>query len=137
MTYESLSNISDTTPILLGQQGSLGPSTSRLEQPHKQERHHTLTQNLKAMGLWVLSLIKVFNLYFSIRCGAYNSHLHTTDIDTIPIIKVTEHAFNPKCRYYIGNIWHEKTSFTLVLVNNNSSPRSVFHERTCPPCKLT
>lgn len=30
-----------------------------------------------------------------------------------------------------------KTSFTLVLVNNNSSPRSVFHERTCPPCKLT
>ena len=22
-------------------------------------------------------------------------------------------------------------------MNNNSSPRSVFHERTCPPCKLT
>jgi len=21
---------------------------------------------------------KVFNLYFSIRCGTYNSHLHTT-----------------------------------------------------------
>jgi len=39
-----------------------GPSTSRLEQPHKQERHHTLTQNLKAMGLWVLLLI---------RCSAF------------------------------------------------------------------
>jgi len=22
---------------------------------------------------------KVFNIYFSIRCGTYNSHLHTTD----------------------------------------------------------
>ncbi|AES82579.1 hypothetical protein MtrunA17_Chr7g0273561 [Medicago truncatula] len=28
--------------------GARGPSTSRLDQPHKQERHHTLTQNLKA-----------------------------------------------------------------------------------------
>jgi len=35
-----------------------GPSTSRLEQPHKQERHHTLIQNLKAMSLWVLLLIR-------------------------------------------------------------------------------
>ncbi|KEH37390.1 transmembrane protein, putative [Medicago truncatula] len=37
--------------------GARGSSTSRLEQPHKQERHHTLTQNLKTMGLWVLLLI--------------------------------------------------------------------------------
>jgi len=35
-----------------------GPSTSRLEQPYKQERRHTLTQNLKATGLWVLLLIR-------------------------------------------------------------------------------
>ncbi len=43
-----------------------GPSTSRLEQPHKQERHHTLTQNLKAMGPLTY---KVFNLYSFIRRG--------------------------------------------------------------------
>ncbi|AES98185.1 transmembrane protein, putative [Medicago truncatula] len=35
-----------------------GPSTSRIEQPHKQERHHTFTKNLKAIGLWVLLLIR-------------------------------------------------------------------------------
>ena len=44
----------------LGEPG--GPTTSRLEQPHKQERRHTLTQNLKVMGLWVLLLI---------RCSAF------------------------------------------------------------------
>jgi len=44
---------------LLGQWRELWgtSSTSRLEQPHKQERHHTLTQNLKVVGLWVLLLI--------------------------------------------------------------------------------
>jgi len=53
--------------------GSLGkpgePSTSRREQPHKQERHHTLTQNLKAMGLWVLLLIRcsTFTLLTDVR----------------------------------------------------------------------
>ena len=41
-----------------------GPSTSRLEQPHKQERHHTLTQNLKAMNLWVLLLIRCLTFTF-------------------------------------------------------------------------
>jgi len=39
-----------------------GPPTSRPEQPHKQKRHHTLTQNLKAMCVWVLLLI---------RCSAF------------------------------------------------------------------
>jgi len=38
--------------------GAWGPSTSRIEQPHMQERRHTLTQNLEAMGLWVLLLIR-------------------------------------------------------------------------------
>jgi len=51
---------------VLGHERELGgPSTSRLEQPHKRERRHTLTY-------------KVFNLYFSNRCGTSNSHLHTT-----------------------------------------------------------
>ena len=45
-------------------QGAWGPSTSRLEQPHKQERHHTLTQNLKAMGLWVILLIRCSTFTF-------------------------------------------------------------------------
>jgi len=45
---------SDTTVGSRGEPG--GPPTSR--QPYKWERHHTLTQNLKAMSLWVLSLIK-------------------------------------------------------------------------------
>jgi len=52
---------SDTTVGSGGEPG--GPSTSRLEQPNKRERHRTLTQNLKAMG--PLNY-KVFNLYFSI-----------------------------------------------------------------------
>lgn len=29
------------------------------------------------------------------------------------------------------------TTFTLLLVNSNSSPWSFLHERICPPCKLT
>ena len=45
-------------PYVRSRRGARGPSTLRLEQPHKQERHHTLTQNLKAMGLWVLLLIR-------------------------------------------------------------------------------
>jgi len=49
--------------------GAPGPSTSRLEQPHKQERHHTLTQNLKEMGLWVLLFIRcsTFTLLSDVR----------------------------------------------------------------------
>ena len=35
-----------------------GRPTSSLEQPHLQERRRTLTQNLKAMGLWVILLIR-------------------------------------------------------------------------------
>jgi len=51
---------SDTTVGSLG--GAWGTSTSRLEQPHKQERRHTLTQNLKALGLWILLLIRCSTL---------------------------------------------------------------------------
>jgi len=48
-SHPSSNRGSDTT---VGSLGELeGPSTSRLEQPHKQERHHTLTQNLKTMSL--------------------------------------------------------------------------------------
>ena len=41
----------------------------RLEQSHKQERHHTLTQNLKPMSLWILLLIRcsTFTLLFDVR----------------------------------------------------------------------
>ncbi|AES72461.1 hypothetical protein MTR_3g091030 [Medicago truncatula] len=43
---------------MLGQRGeSGGPSTLRLEQPHKQKRRHTLTQNLKVMGFLVHQFI--------------------------------------------------------------------------------
>jgi len=41
-----------------------GPSTSRLKQPHLQERCHTLTRNLKVMGLWVLLLIRCSTFAF-------------------------------------------------------------------------
>ena len=64
---------------MLGHEGSSrGPTTSRLKQLQEQERRQTLTQNLKAMGLWVLLLITCSTFTFSIRCGTYNSHLHTT-----------------------------------------------------------
>ncbi|RHN58637.1 hypothetical protein MtrunA17_Chr4g0004501 [Medicago truncatula] len=66
-SYRSSNRGSDTTV------GSLGelrrPSTSRLEQPHKQERHHTLTQNLKAVGLWVLLLIRCSTFTLSSDAG--------------------------------------------------------------------
>jgi len=65
----------DTTSICWIARGARGPLMSRAEQPHKWERHHTLTQNFKAMGPLTY---KVFNLHFSIRYGTYNSHLHTT-----------------------------------------------------------
>ena len=55
---------------LLDQWGELGgPSKSRIEQPHKQERHHTRTQNLKAMGLWVLLLIRCSTFTFLFDVG--------------------------------------------------------------------
>jgi len=38
--------------------GAGGPVHIETRIPHKQERHHTLIQNLKVMGLWVLLLIK-------------------------------------------------------------------------------
>jgi len=46
-----------------------GLSTSRLEQPYKKERCHTLTKNLKAMSLWVLLLIRcsTFTLLSDVR----------------------------------------------------------------------
>lgn len=34
-------------------------------------------------------------------------------------------------------IYNFRTDVTFVLANSNSSPRSVRHERTCPPYKLT
>ncbi|AES67213.1 hypothetical protein MTR_2g088110 [Medicago truncatula] len=65
-SHPSSNRGSDTT---VGSQGELGgPSTSRLEQPYKQERHHTLTQNLKAMSLWVPLLIRcsTFTILFDV-----------------------------------------------------------------------
>jgi len=58
-------------------------STSRLEQPYKQERRHTLTQNLKAMGLWVFLLIRcsTFTVLSDVRhithtCTQHSLALH-------------------------------------------------------------
>ncbi|RHN52334.1 hypothetical protein MtrunA17_Chr6g0479381 [Medicago truncatula] len=54
-SHPSSNRGSNTSVGSLGKLGGL--FTLRLEQSHKQERHHTLTQNLKAVGLWVLLLI--------------------------------------------------------------------------------
>jgi len=53
---------SDTTVGSWGELG--GASTSRLEQPHKQERRHALTQNFNAIGLWVILLIRCSTFTF-------------------------------------------------------------------------
>jgi len=53
--------------LLLRHEGFLEIITSYLEQSYKWQRHHTLNQNLKTLGLWVLSLIKVFNWILLIR----------------------------------------------------------------------
>ena len=44
--------------------GAWSPPTSRLEQPHKRERRHTFTQNLKAMSLWVILVIRCSTFTF-------------------------------------------------------------------------
>jgi len=38
--------------------GAQGSVHIEARTPHKQERHHTLAQNLKAMSLWVLLIIR-------------------------------------------------------------------------------
>jgi hypothetical protein len=48
------------------------------ERERERETRHTLTQNLKPMGAWVLLLIRCSIFTFFIQCGSYNSHLHTT-----------------------------------------------------------
>jgi len=72
-------NDNDGTVGSLAKHG--GASTSRLEQPHKQERRHTLTQNLKAMGLWVLLLIRCSTFTLLSDVG-HITHLYTT---TLPL----------------------------------------------------
>jgi len=46
---------SDTVVGSRGDPG--GSSTLDQDQPHRREKHHTLTQNLKALDVWVLSFI--------------------------------------------------------------------------------
>ena len=46
-------------------------------QDHKRLEHHTLTQNLKAMGLWVPSLIYPLFPPFLVNVGHNHSHLIT------------------------------------------------------------
>jgi len=43
---------------MLGHKGSPGDHPIQLEQAHKWERHHTFIQNLNAMSLYVILLIK-------------------------------------------------------------------------------
>jgi hypothetical protein len=44
---------------VLGSPGSAGSGNGSNVQDHKRLKHHTLTQNLNAMGLWVPSLIYI------------------------------------------------------------------------------
>jgi len=74
-SYPSSNRSSDT--IVVSWEERWRPPTSRLGQPHKRDWHHTLTQNLKAMCLWVILIIRDSTFTF-IRCKTYNSHLHTT-----------------------------------------------------------
>jgi len=92
-SYPSSNRDSDTT---VGSRGELGgPSTSRLEQSHKNERRHTLTQNLMTIGLWVLSLIRCSTFTF-LSDVEHNSHLHTTILGLY---------FFRKCKRYYNHRW--------------------------------
>jgi len=44
------------------------------------KRHHTLIQNLKAMGLWVSSLIYSMSLPFLVNVGHKHSHLISNNL---------------------------------------------------------
>jgi len=44
--------------------GVRGTTHIEVEQPHKQERDYTFTQNLKAMRLWVILLIRCLTFTF-------------------------------------------------------------------------
>jgi len=85
--------------------GPGGPSTSRLEQPHKQERRHTLTQNLKAMGLWVLL----------IRCSTFT---FLSDVGHITHTCTQHHCpqyINPKQKRKKNNLLPETKPYLLYL----------------------
>jgi len=49
-------------------------------QDHKRLKHHTLTQNLKAMSLWVPSLIYPLFPPFIADMGHNHSHLITQEL---------------------------------------------------------
>ena len=81
-SYPSSNRSYDTIVGSWGEPG--GQSTSRLEQPHKWERHHTLTQNLKVMSLWVFLLIMCSTFIFlsdvghiTHTCTQENEQSHT------------------------------------------------------------
>jgi len=57
--------------------GSPGSGNGPNVQDHKRLEHHTLTQNLKAMGLWVPSVIYPLFSPFLVDVGHNHSHLIT------------------------------------------------------------
>ena len=71
---------------LLGHWGEpRGPPTSSPKQLHKWERRHTLTQNFKTMGLWVLFLIRCSTFTFLSDVGHIT---HTCTHNTPPQVWV-------------------------------------------------
>jgi hypothetical protein len=59
--------------------GALDTTHIRQEQPHKRERHHTFSNNLKIIGLWVISLIKCSTSIILIEVGFLTHTCYTTE----------------------------------------------------------
>jgi len=60
--------------------GSPGSGNGPNVQDHKRFKHYTLTQNVKAMGLWVSSLMYPLFHSFLIDVGHNHSHLITQQL---------------------------------------------------------
>ena len=96
---------------LLGHWGELGgPSTSRLEQPHKRDRRHTHTKNLNRFIGPLTN--KVFNLYFSIGCETYITHT------------CTQYYFSIGCGTYITHICTQHTPSSVSPFIHHAPPSS-------------
>jgi len=83
-------------------EGARGSSTSRLEQPHKQERHHTLIQNLKGMGLWVLLFIRCLTFTFLSDVG-HITHTYTQQAK----LKILYWNINDNARVLLCVMWYQ------------------------------
>lgn len=107
-----------------------GSATSRLEQPYKRERHHTITQNLKVVGLRIILLIwySIFTLLSNV--------IHITHNYRKKQEQKLEKVFKNSFIYSLQSVsfqtmddnWHRKKITQSLRPSKTSLPSRYFHE---------